>query len=226
MTAPEVLSSTTTTTRVVIAAGTRLACDAYAARVGSEEDFQVIAVPGSAATLIETLSSLSPQVVVVDPKALEDLDLLFVRGLRSLATNPSIVALVADDDRPLATQLLRTGVCATVIKTASGDELVSAIRWASRGAGWISPSLLRDVVDELDRGTQNDDERLRRLTAREREVLQLMVDGLGRKDMASRLYLSVDTIRTHTRTIMEKLDVHSATGAVSIALAAGLRPRT
>jgi DNA-binding NarL/FixJ family response regulator len=219
-------SADKTTTRVVIAAGTRLACDAYSARVDGEGDLQVIAAPGKAANLGEALVSLAPQVVVLDPKAVGDVDLALVRQLHDLPTNPSIVALIGEGDRALATRLVRSGAAAAVLKTATGEELITAIRWAAQGAGWISPALLRDVVEDLHQQPSQDDERLRRLTAREREVLQLLVDGLGRKEIAQRLYLSVDTIRTHTRTIMEKLDVHSATAAVSVALSAGLRPRS
>jgi DNA-binding NarL/FixJ family response regulator len=218
-------TSSPSTIRIAVAVGTHLACDAYSARLGIEEDFALIPVPGPATAVGRALSSLALQIVVVDPQAIKDPDLAIVRQIHAMPSHPRVVALVAPGDRALATQLVREGVSAAVLKSAAGDELVAAIRWASRGSGWISPQLLRGVLQELHEGPKGTDDRLNRLTAREREVFQLMVDGLGRKQMAERLYLSVDTVRTHTRTIMEKLDVHSATAAVAVALSAGLRPR-
>jgi DNA-binding NarL/FixJ family response regulator len=213
------------TLRIAVAVGTNLACDAYAARLAIEEDFALIPIPGTGAAVGRALSSLALQIVVIDPQAIKDPDLAIVRQIHAMSSHPRVVALVAPGDRALATQLVREGVSAAVLKSAAGEELVAAIRWASRDNGWISPQLLRGVLQELHEGPKGTDDRLNRLTAREREVFQLMVDGLGRKQMAERLYLSVDTVRTHTRTIMEKLDVHSATAAVAVALSAGLRPR-
>jgi DNA-binding NarL/FixJ family response regulator len=217
--------ATAQTIRIAIAVGTHLACDAYAARLGTEQDFQLIPVPGNADAVGRALGTLALRIVVIDPQAIKDPDLTIVRQIRSMPNRPMVVALVAPGDRALATQLVREGVSAAVLKSAAGDELVAAIRWASLDSGWISPQLLRGVLQELHEGPKGTDDRLNRLTPREREVFQLMVDGLGRKQMAERLYLSVDTVRTHTRTIMEKLDVHSATAAVAVALSAGLRPR-
>jgi DNA-binding NarL/FixJ family response regulator len=224
MTAPLMAAAPLTTTRVIIAVGSRLACDAYTARVGAEEDLLVIPVQGTATTVFESIPTLAPAVVVIDPRATDDGDTSLVSRVLTLSKRPSVVALFAENDRQLATRLLRDGVSAAVLKTAPAEELVSAIRWAAIGTSWVSPRLLRHVLDELHNGSKREDERLQQLSPREREILQLMVDGLGRKQMAARLYLSVDTIRSHTRTIMEKLDVHSATSAVSVALAAGLRP--
>lgn len=211
-------------TRLVIAVGTKLDCDVYVARMGEEADFLALAAPGPARTVLDAVSGLSPEVLVIDPRALGDRDLDLVAELRALPHCPSIVALVAESDRALAPPLMRDGAAALVLKTAPVDELVSAIRWVSRGAGWISPQLLPFVISELYRTPTNPGGRLARLTAREHEVLQLMVNGMGTKQIAGHLFLSVETIRTHVRTIMEKLDVHSSTAAVSVALASGLRP--
>ena len=79
------------------------------------------------------------------------------------------------------------------------------------------------IISTTGQGSRHDP-RLSKLTARERDIVQLMVDGLGRQRMAEQLNLSIDTVRTHMRTMMQKLDVHSATATVSVALEAGLRP--
>ena len=67
-------------------------------------------------------------------------------------------------------------------------------------------------------------EKVDRLTQREREVLELMVAGLDRAAIAERLYLSINTVRTHSKNILAKLGVHSSLEAVSVALRAGMRP--
>jgi DNA-binding NarL/FixJ family response regulator len=214
------------TTRVVVAVGPSFVCEALAARLSQENDLNPIAIPGTAAPVVAALKKLAPAVIVADPAGAEDGELSIIATARTLSTRPPVVALVAEGDSALTKRLIANGVLAVVIKTAPTAELVNAVRWSAVGAGWISPSLVPTVLDEVNGVPSDTQDPLGVLTARENEVVQLMVDGLGRKEIADRLYLSVDTVRTHMRTVMEKLDAHTSTAVVSVALSAGLRPRS
>lgn len=214
--------------RVVVACGPPIVCEAFATRLSCEDDLHALSVPGTTSNTARPqgpLSSLAPNVVVID-LASDDQDVVeVVAEIRALPSGPAVVALVPKGGAKLAARLIDAGVAATVVKTAPSAELVHAVRWAASGAAWISPPLLREVLDHLHHGAgSSHDPRLSKLTARERDIVQLMVDGLGRQRMAEQLNLSIDTVRTHMRTMMQKLDVHSATATVSVALEAGLRP--
>jgi DNA-binding NarL/FixJ family response regulator len=118
---------------------------------------------------------------------------------------------------------LRCGVRAWLPKTVKPGDLVRAIRGVSRGEGWLPPELLGRVLTALTAIEPATRDPLAALTPREREVLQCMVDGLNRAQIAQRLHLSANTVRTHTQNLLGKLGVHSALESVAVALRSGLR---
>lgn len=216
----------TGTIRVLVAASTPIVCDALATRLTNEEDFLALSAPGGRANVQRCAFGFSYDIAVfeVTDRARDDEDM--IGALRGGPSRPAVVVLVPRGEAALAARMIAAGASGAVLKTAPASELVAALRLIAGGAGWISPPLLVDVLQELRRVTSPaDDAGLARLSGRQREVIQLMVDGLGRRQISDILCLSVDTVRTHMRTIMEKLNVHAATAAVSIALEAGMRPR-
>ena len=211
--------------RVLVAAGSPVASEVLAAGLGAENDIHALGGPSDAPGVARSAREFAADVVVADIALGTNRESTLLEAFSVERVSAALVILVSEGDAVLAARLVGAGAAAAVLKTAGFEELLSAVRWASKGAGWISPPLLRDVLEELHRGPGSaGDRRLSQLTGREREVIQLMIDGLGRRQIAERLFLSTDTVRTHMRTIMEKLGVHSATAVVSIALAAGLRP--
>jgi DNA-binding NarL/FixJ family response regulator len=214
--------------RVVVAAGPTVVCEALASRLSCEDDLLALSVPGSRSTSVrwmDALVSLAPDVIIVDPAESGDGEEGFIERIHAVPGDPSVLALVDKQDAKFAAELVRAGAAATVVKSAPANELVAATRSVARGDSWISPPLLRDVLNFFHGGSDGvQNNRFSHFTSREREIVQLMVDGLGRRQIAQRLFLSIDTVRTHMRTIMEKLNVHSATEVVSAALSAGLRP--
>ena len=98
------------------------------------------------------------------------------------------------------------------------------IRAVARGDGWIPPNLLRAVLRRLTTPDTPGPDAFAGLTEREREVLQCLVDGLSRAEIANRLYVSTNTVRTHTQNVLAKIGRHSVLEAVSFALRSGLRP--
>ncbi|MGH8967660.1 MAG: response regulator transcription factor, partial [Actinomycetes bacterium] len=92
---------------------------------------------------------------------------------------------------------------------------------------WIPPEVLGEVLRRVVAGDAEPEAGRRMLavlTPREREVLQCMVDGLGRAEIAGRLGLSANTVRTHTQNLLAKLDTHSALEAITLAMRCGMRP--
>jgi len=143
--------------------------------------------------------------------------------IRRDAPDTRVVMLTEVRDLAQVEQAVRRGADAWLQKTASVDELVAVIRRVVRGDGWIPPELLGDLLRRLTADNDTPDP-FATFTNRDREVLQYLVDGLSRSEIARRLYVSTNTVRTHTQNVMHKIGGHTVLEAVSLAMRAGLRP--
>jgi DNA-binding NarL/FixJ family response regulator len=131
--------------------------------------------------------------------------------------------LTAYTDAAAAMEAIRAGAIGFVSKKASVEQVIGAVRAAVLGGSWLPHELLTKLVcehEEADGAPQL----IAQLTARERQVLSLMVSGLDRHGIAERLNQSPNTVRTHIRNMIVKLDCHSGIEAVAVGLRAGLRP--
>jgi DNA-binding NarL/FixJ family response regulator len=119
---------------------------------------------------------------------------------------------------------LRRGVRGWLPKTIDVGDLVRAVRGVAQGEAWLSPALLGAVLPDLVAApAPAPPDPLAVLTAREREVLQCLVDGLSRAQIAMRLHVSANTVRTHTQNLLAKLGAHSTLESVALALRHGVR---
>ncbi len=210
---------------VLVVSSERIFCDALIAGFRHEADLNAMSLACDGRDFSDMLTSLAPQVLVIDTPIKGATIADIVNMARTRKSKMAIVALISVSNMKNVMELISHGVTSCVLKSSSMTELIAAVRSASRESGWMSPALLPHLFVELQRAEPRAaDERLTKLTIREREVLSLMVDGYDQADIAKRLYLARTTIRTHTQNLMDKLGVHSSTAAVSVALAAGVRP--
>ncbi|WP_030965527.1 LuxR C-terminal-related transcriptional regulator [Streptomyces sp. NRRL S-378] len=150
-----------------------------------------------------------------------------VAGVRGAHPGVRTVVLAERDDPRRAALALQAGASGWVAKDCSLSRLLAVVRGVLREETHLPPALLTGVLRELTaaRKHRTDSERLvESLTPREHEVLRCMVAGLGRKDVAARLFLSPHTVRTHMQNVLGKLGVHSTLAAVALARRAGVRP--
>ena len=153
-----------------------------------------------------------PHVVVVDPRAVGgDVEQL-VAQLRDHLES-AIVVFTANGGARLLAESLKAGVRGYVRKDSPPEDLVRAIRAAHAGDFYVDPALSSTIV--LEEGD-------RTLTARQREILQMLADGMQTEAVARRLGLSTETVRTHTKRILAKLHADTRTQAVAIAIRNGL----
>jgi DNA-binding NarL/FixJ family response regulator len=122
---------------------------------------------------------------------------------------------------------LRAGVAGYLLKDAAADELAMALRVVMSGETFLSPAIAKHVVDAfLQRDAPTESavgaDPLAMLTARQREILQLVAEGRSTKDVASLLSLSVKTVEAHRSQIMDRLDIHDVPGLVRFAIRNGL----
>jgi len=121
--------------------------------------------------------------------------------------------------------MLRAGASGYVLKECLFDELVRAIRTVVAGGTYLSPRITGVVVEDyIGCLSRTANSRLAVLTDREREVLQLLVEGKSTKQIALELHVSVKTIEMNRRQIMEKLDIHSVAELTKYAISEGLTP--
>jgi DNA-binding NarL/FixJ family response regulator len=198
--------------------------EAVQAWLAREADFRPIWTAATAAEACALIDRYRPMVVVLD-LVLGDgsgLDVLEHACTRSPETRVLMLTAAGSNDSVIAA--LRKGARAWLPKTVSADHLVHVIRRVVRGEAWLAPDLLGRVLTELvaQRPTPPPDP-LADLTVREREVLQCLVDGLSAAEIAARLHVSANTVRTHTQNMLAKLAVHSTLEAVALALRHGLR---
>lgn len=137
-----------------------------------------------------------------------------------------VIVLTARHDVDRVLRSLRAGASAFVPKGADTAELLAALEAVTHGGTWVPPRLLTEVLRRLFEPDPPSEEELlvARLTPRERDVLDAMVAGLDRAEIAQLLFVSLNTVRTHTKNILAKLEVHSSIEAVSVALRLGWRP--
>ena len=167
-----------------------------------------------------------PQVASIDMDLGTEHGLSLVRHLDEHHPTVAVVVLTAAGTVENALAALRAGALALVPKSASPSDMLAAIAAAERGESWLPAHLLGPVLHQLLWPPPPDEwaALVGGLSPREHEVLGLMVTGLDRREIATRLTISLDTVRTHIKNILAKLGVHSALEAVSIGLRAGMRP--
>ncbi|MES9535846.1 MULTISPECIES: response regulator transcription factor [unclassified Actinomadura] len=208
--------------RVLIVDDHALFAEALAARLGREPDLVILPIAADVRRALALTAAERPRVIVLDMTLDTESGLDVLDRVRKRYPDVRVVMLTAMSDVDAMVRAIRTGAVAWVEKTESADLVARVIRSAARRGGWIPPDVLGEVLRRL----REDDAGgvIAELTPREREVLQCMVDGLGRAEIAERLCLSANTVRTHTQNLLAKLDMHSALEAITLAMRAGMRP--
>ena len=200
-------------------------CESLRAYLSNEDGMRVV---GSATTLRAArnlLCTSRPDVVILDAETDTAVGVSVLKAMDDMASRPAVVLLMADEDHDLAARALQRGVSGFVLKSAPIRELVEAIHWAAKGQLWMSPPLLTGLLHQRPSASTTEAKgRLAQLTKREFDVLNLLIEGFHQSEISRRLFVSENTVRTHSQNLQRKLGVHSAVAAVSVALDAGLRP--
>jgi DNA-binding NarL/FixJ family response regulator len=199
--------------------------DALGCRLAREPDLHPVIVAYRPDDAFAKAALIRPAVVVLD------LDLGDRRtgidiadALRGSSPRTRTIILTGTESPSEVMTGLRVGVRAWVNKTIGVDQLVRVIRGVEAGEGWLAPVLLGRVLDEIATPeTAPQAVALAMLTVREREVLQAMLDGASRAEVATRLRISTNTVRTHVQNLFAKLGAHSTLELLAIARRRGMR---
>jgi len=174
-------------------------------------DVELLDAPTAEAAL-ESAEALDPDVILIDPrKGPGDTEATLLELARKL--DSPVVVFTADGGARQLSDALKAGVKGYVRKDSPAEDLIRAIRAAIGGDFYIDPALSSTIV--LEEGE-------RTLTARQREILQMLADGMQTDAVAKQLGLSTETVRTHTKRILAKLDADTRTQAVAIGIRNGM----
>jgi DNA-binding NarL/FixJ family response regulator len=195
----------------------RIFADAVAAQLEEQEDIEIVAAvdPGTHGEFLR--AGRHADVVLLDADLADDASIALCQELTRFGSRVIMLTDTNGPDRIVAA--IRARASAWVRKDQSFEHLLRVLRGAMRGETWLPPAetgaVLRLLMQAQDQ-RQEDDTLLAALTPREREVLDCLADGAGRRDVAERLYLSANTVRTHLQNLMAKLGVHSSLEAVAV----------
>jgi DNA-binding NarL/FixJ family response regulator len=208
--------------RIVVADDQPLVRAGLATLLGTQPGLEVVADTEAGEDAVKAAVTFAPDVMLLDLTAPAGLDVL----AQVVAESPVRVLAMTDDYQPRrAWAALHAGAAGFLLKTRSPEVLVAAVRAVAEAGVWLDSVVAHDMLAQLPARTAAGDasaEQLRYLTAREREVLVLMANGLNSTEIAQRLVLSLSTVRTHVGRILMKLHCRDRTRAVVVAYRSGL----
>jgi DNA-binding NarL/FixJ family response regulator len=183
-----------------------------------EADYDVVATVGDGRALVRVAATLKPQVIIMDVgmPLLNGLDA--GQQIKQLLRSVKLVYLTMNQDADLAAEAFRRGASAYLLKTCAASELAIAVREVLKGKSYLSPVIAKDTVDFILRQGKELIEEGKRLTERQREVLQLLAEGKSMKEVANVLSLTTRTVAFHKYRIMELLNAKSNAQLVQYAI--------
>jgi len=181
--------------------------------------FTVVGEASEGREAIRLVGELTPDIAVLDigMPGLNGVDAARI----ALKDSPQlkVILLTVHTENEYVDEALRAGVCGYVLKKQATSDLIRAIHEVSNGNIYLSPGISRAVIETFRSGSQL---AARTLTAREREVLQLIAEGRTTKEIGSVLGISVKTAETHRSRVMDKLEIRDTAGLVRYAIRIGL----
>jgi DNA-binding NarL/FixJ family response regulator len=188
-----------------------------------EHDLEIVGEADDGRAALQSVSELEPDVILMDISMPGLNGIEATRQIRQNHPEVKVVVLSMHSNEEYVFQVLRAGASGYVLKQSDSSEVLTAIRAALAGGSFLSPPISRTVIDDYVRRAEarGGDEDLELLTSREREVLQLLAEGLSNREIAEQLNISIKTVETHRSNMMGKLGVSSKTELVKYALRKG-----
>ncbi len=209
--------------KIILADDHKITRDGLRALLEQQTSMKVIGEAENGREAVRLSLDLIPDVVVMDISMPELNGIEATRQIRAELPETQVIALSMYADRRYVIGMLKAGVSGYLLKNCAFDELVCAIESVVNNESFLSPRITDTVMKDYTHILEHvETSGVSALSVREREVLQLIAEGLSTKEIAGRIHVSVKTVETHRQQIMRKLDAKSIAELTKIALREGL----
>jgi len=213
------------TTRIVLADDQNVVREAIKCLLEIQPDFEVVGETADGLSVVPLVDRLKPEVLIVDVAMPGLYGLEITRQVRERSPKTAVIVLSRYVNEWYVTEALRNGASGYVVRQAEADELMRAVRLVAQGRRYLSAPLSpEDVQSWLLQAERLTGDSYETLTAREREVLQLVAEGYSSTRIARRLSISVRTAEAHRANVMRKLRLKNYSALIKYALARGVLP--
>jgi DNA-binding NarL/FixJ family response regulator len=196
--------------------------DALRALLNENDRIEVVGQAADGREALALAEQTLPQVVIMDIMMPNLNGFEATARLREMQPAPSVIILSQHQNEAYVVQALSSGASAYLLKDDAPDELPAAIDAVLAGRIYLSARLPREAIETQLRRGDNAESPIERLSGREREVLQLVVEGNTNKQVAYKLGISIKTVEKHRFSVMDKLNIRDVTGLVRFAIANGI----
>jgi two-component system response regulator DevR len=178
----------------------------------ADGDVEVVGEAGTAAEAMARIPAAKPDVAVVDMRLPDGNGVEVCREVRSRDASIQCLILTSFSDDEALFDSIMAGAAGYLLKQIKGTDLVDAIRRVASGQSLLDPNVTTRVLERLRKGPE-EDERLARLTDREREILDLIAEGMTNRQIGERLFLAEKTVKNYVSNLLSKLGMERRTEA-------------
>jgi DNA-binding NarL/FixJ family response regulator len=208
------------TPRVLLADDHKIVLEGLKNLLGNE--FEIVGTVEDGRTLVAQAATLHPDVIVADISMPQLNGIEAVRQIKKTDKNVRIVFLTMHPDATYAANAFEAGASGFVLKHSAPSELITAIHEALKGRTYVTPLIAGDLIRTYREGVSPEKDFLKKLSPRQREILQLLAEGKSAKEIASTLDISTRTVEFHKYKMMEQLNIKTSAELVQYAVRHGL----
>jgi RNA polymerase sigma factor (sigma-70 family) len=193
--------------------------------LSSDETIEVVGEAGDGRAAVQAARTLEPDVVLMDIRMPDQDGIAATRDVLAATSETKVAVLTTFEQDDYVFGALSAGASGFLLKRTKPEELIAAIHTIAEGESLLSPSVTRTVIERMAAEPVSNaaaSKRLDELTAREREVLQLIARGLSNHEIATDLFIEQSTVKTHVKRILMKLRLRDRVQAVIFAYESGL----
>lgn len=211
-------------TRVLVVDDHKLIRQGIVGLLASQPDLEVVGQAGDGQEAIAAAVELRPEIILMDISMPGVSGLNATREIKARLPDVRVIILTIHDREDYLFEALRAGAVGYVLKGADVQDLLAAVRSAQRGEVYLYPSVAKTLVGDYLRRARSSDaaESYGGLSDREREILNLIAQGMTTAGIAAELVLSPHTVQSHRDHIMTKLNLHSKAALIKYAIEKGL----
>lgn len=210
-------------TSVILADDHRILREGLRTIISSEPSLEIVGETENGRETVNLVRRTEPDIVIMDVSMPDLNGIDATQRIIDLGLTTRVLALSGHSDEHFVKGMLQAGASGYLLKECAGEELVLALRTIAQGRVYVSPSvaslMVNDYVANLDGGLSGEKPAL---SSREREVLQLIAEGHGTSQIAESLHLSVKTVESHRKNVMDKLGIRNVAGLTKYAIREGI----